>query len=105
METTNITVRVNRDTKREFDAFCENVGINATAAVNMFIKAVLRTRELPFIVTDVNEQEKKQIRTQAIQSIGNMREVSAQNGNSEMTLDEINAEIESARKEMRQNRA
>jgi len=101
MATVNITVRVDKETKRDFDTFCENVGINATAAVNMFIKAVLRTRELPFTVTDINEHEKRLFGMRAVESIKNMREISALNGSSEMTLDEINAEIEAARKEAR----
>ena len=101
MATVNITVRVDQETKRDFDVFCENVGINATAAVNMFIKAVLRTRELPFTVTDNNEQEKSLIGMRAVKSIRNMRNISSRNGNSEMTFDEINTEIEAARKEAR----
>lgn len=52
MGAVNVTVRVDEETKKEFDTFCENVGINITTAFNMFIKATLRTRELPFTVTD-----------------------------------------------------
>jgi len=61
MKAVNVTVRVDEETKREFDTFCDNVGINITTAFNMFIKATLRTRQLPFTVTDVepkNNQEK-----------------------------------------------
>ena len=102
MTTTNITVRVDKETKKDFDVFCENVGINATAAVNMFIKAVLRTRELPFTVTDINtEQEKRVYGVRAVEAINNMREISARNGNARMTLEEINTEIEAARMETR----
>ena len=101
MATSNITVRVDQETKRDFDAFCENVGINATAAVNMFIKAVLRTRELPFTVTDNEERGKKVYGARAVEAINKMRENSALNGNAEMTLEEINAEIEAARREAR----
>ncbi|MCL2151880.1 MAG: type II toxin-antitoxin system RelB/DinJ family antitoxin [Oscillospiraceae bacterium] len=100
LATTNITVRVDVETKSDFDTFCENVGINATAAVNMFIKAVLRTRELPFTVTDINYQEKNLVKARAVNSINNMRDLSIRNGNSELTLAEINAEIEAARKEV-----
>ena len=99
METTNITVRVYKATKKEFDAFCENVGINATAAVNMFIKAVLRTRQLPFTVTDLSMQDKRYYGVQAMEAIKSMREASLANGNSDMTLDEINEEINHARNE------
>ncbi|MCL2112126.1 MAG: type II toxin-antitoxin system RelB/DinJ family antitoxin [Clostridiales bacterium] len=101
METINITVRVDKETKRDFDTFCENVGINATAAVNMFIKAVLRTRELPFMVTDSGEQEKRAYGVRAVEAIKRMREASAFTGNSDLSLNEINAEIEAARQEAR----
>ena len=101
MATTNITVRVDKEVKREFDIFCENVGINSTAAVNMLIKAVLRNCELPFPVTDITSiKEKKYYGTRAMEAIRNMRAISSQNGNAEMSLKEINAEIEAARIEV-----
>ena len=51
MASANITIRVDEETKRQFDAFCENVGLNVTTAIHMFMKNVLRTRELPFVVS------------------------------------------------------
>ena len=103
MTTVNLTVRVDERTKREFDVFCDNVGINATAAVNMFIKTVVRTRALPFIVTDttVEEQENKALMAQMKKAIQSMRAQSVANGNSAMSLDEINEEIAAYRKEKR----
>ena len=53
MGAVNVTIRVDEDTKREFDAFCASVGMNITTAVHMYMKAVLRNRELPFRVTDL----------------------------------------------------
>jgi DNA-damage-inducible protein J len=105
--TVNLTVRVDEHTKKDFDGFCSNVGINATAAVNMFIKNVVRTRTLPFIVTDVafDGQDNKSTMANMKRSIKSMQEKSAINGNSEMTLDEINAEISAYRKEKRESNA
>lgn len=98
-----MTVRVDKGTKKEFDSFCENVGINPTAAVNMFIKAVIRTRALPFIVTDTSSAEQDRIvLAQMRDAIVSMQEQSARSGNAEMTLDEINAEIAAYRKEKRE---
>ena len=100
MATVNLTVRVDEQTKKEFDGFCNNVGINATAAVNMFIKNVVRTHALPFIVTDASVDEERQvIMTQMKKALQSMREQSVANGNSEMSLDEINEEIAAYRKE------
>ena len=101
MPTVNLTVRVDEVTKREFDVFCENVGLNATSAVNMFIKTVVRTRKLPFVVTDdtTEEQSGQLLMAEMKKAIRSMRELSVANGNSEMSLDEINAEIAESRKE------
>ena len=51
MEQTNLSVRVNKNDKTEFENFCNAVGMNVSVAVNMFIKAVLRERKLPFDVS------------------------------------------------------
>jgi DNA-damage-inducible protein J len=96
----NVTVRVDEDVKREFDLFCENVGISFTAALNMYIKTVLRTRQLPFIVTDIPTKQ-----TQARQSLKQvlrlMQEDSVRNGTDKMTMEEIDAEIAAYRQEKR----
>lgn len=39
------------DIKRQFDAFCLQVGMNTTTAFNLFARAVLRERRLPFDIT------------------------------------------------------
>lgn len=46
--TTTITTRVNKEDKEKFDAFCDSVGLTASSAINMFIKATLREGEIPF---------------------------------------------------------
>jgi len=93
----NVTVRIDEETKREFDVFCENVGINITTAFNMFIKATLRTRELPFTVTDADY--KKQAKRELGEAIRSIQEQSVLNGTSTMTLDEINSIIADVRQQ------
>ncbi len=43
-----ITTRVNAEDKTLFDAFCNSVGLTASSAINMFIKATIREGEIPF---------------------------------------------------------
>ena len=88
MEAVNVTIRMDKETKREFDIFCENVGINITTAFNMFVKATLRTRELPFAVTDIDAQ--RQARKTFGEAFRAAQEQSVINGTDKMTLDEIN---------------
>ena len=50
METLNLSVRVDANDKKNFEQFCDEVGMNVSTAINMFIKAVLREQKLPFEV-------------------------------------------------------
>ena len=51
MAQTTFSVRMDSEVKRQFDDFCSQVGMNTTVAFNMFARAVLRERRLPFDVT------------------------------------------------------
>ena len=51
MPQTTFSVRMDTEVKRQFDDFCANVGMNTTTAFNMFARAVLREKRLPFDVT------------------------------------------------------
>ena len=48
MALSTLTSRVDEADKQSFISFCESVGITSSAAVNMFVKAVLRERRIPF---------------------------------------------------------
>lgn len=97
MGSVNVTVRMDEETKEDFEIFCQNVGINITTAFNMFVKATLRTRELPFIVTDI--QTKDSILTKGKKAFHAAQKNSILNGTSNITIEEIDAEIEEYRRE------
>lgn len=52
MAQTTLNVRMDENVKKEFDAFCSKAGLNTSVAVNMFARAVLRERRIPFEITD-----------------------------------------------------
>lgn len=54
MAQTTLSVRMDEDLKKGLEAFCADVGMNTSVAVNMFAKAVLRERRLPFDVVSYN---------------------------------------------------
>ena len=64
------------------------------------MKLLVRTRTLPFTVTDVNPKDQV-ARMEMLRAVRAMQEESARNGNSEMTMDEIDAEIAAARQARR----
>ena len=50
METTNINFRTDVDLKREADTLFNQMGMNMTTALNMFLKTTVRAGKLPFDV-------------------------------------------------------
>ena len=51
MPQTTFRVRMDSEVKEQFDEFCSQVGMNTTVAFNMFARAVLREKRLPFEIT------------------------------------------------------
>lgn len=50
-----LSVRMDDKVKQQFDAFCAEVGMNASVAVNMFAKTVVREKRIPFEITTAND--------------------------------------------------
>jgi DNA-damage-inducible protein J len=49
--TTNLSIRMNVETKKEAEAMFDSLGMSLTTAINIFIKQSLRTRGIPFQIT------------------------------------------------------
>lgn len=50
-ETATLNVRMDTDTKDELLSFCNEIGISASALMNMFAKTVVRNQCVPFPLT------------------------------------------------------
>ena len=63
MAQTNVNIRMDEQTKKAFDAFCEEIGISVSSAFNIFAKTVVREHRIPFeLRADTpNEETKKAI--------------------------------------------
>lgn len=47
----NVNIRMDDATKKQFDAFCSEVGISVSAAFNLFAKRVVKEQRIPFDIT------------------------------------------------------
>ena len=79
---------------RIVESICDDFGFTSTAAITVFMKAVVRERRIPFEIT---ASSKEQINKDAWAAFLEMRAAAAEAGILEMSLDEINAEIQEAR--------
>ena len=50
MGQTNINIRMDENLKKDFDALCNELGLNMTTAFNIFARTVVRRNGLPFPV-------------------------------------------------------
>lgn len=91
MAQTSMTVRLDKQQKTLFDDLCNQFGMSANTAINIFVRAVIRSKSIPFQIT-IDEDS---VRNNAISAFKRMRAASA--SNPELSLDEINAEINEAR--------
>ena len=94
MSQATISVRVDQSLKNNFDNLCEDFGISTTTAINIFMRAVVRERRIPFEIRSETEAQKRQ---NVLDTFASMRAAVAEAGISDMTLDEINTEIKEVR--------
>ena len=46
-----LSIRMDENVKKQFDAICSEVGISTSAAINLFVKTVLRDGKIPFEIS------------------------------------------------------
>ena len=51
MAQSTFSVRMDEALKEEFDCLCRDFGMNASTAINIFARAVVRERRIPFEVS------------------------------------------------------
>ena len=47
-EMTNVNIRMDKQVKKQFEAFCDDMGLSMTTAFNIFAKKVIREYRIPF---------------------------------------------------------
>lgn len=58
MATTNISIRMDTELKKQAEAMLSDMGLNMTTAMNMFLRQVVRQGRIPFeIATDIPNAE------------------------------------------------
>ena len=92
MAQTAMTVRIDKEQKILFDQLCSDFGMSANTAINIFVNAVIRTGSIPFRIT---KRPDDKIRKKALEAIESIRADAM--SRPEMTLEEINAEIDAVR--------
>ena len=94
MAQVTFSVRMDERLKEQFDTLCADFGMNATTAFNVFAKAVVRERRIPFEITS---PVKSVSLSDGRKAFLELRQQAKESGVQDLTLDEINSEIRDSR--------
>lgn len=68
------SIRMDTQLKKEFDALVEDMGMNATTAFNIFARAVVREKKIPFEIGTQSTQEKSLTKKQLVELLNTMKD-------------------------------
>ena len=94
MAQATFSVRMDENLKRQCDGLCSDFGMTASTAINVFARAVVRERKIPF---EISSPKQEITRENAMKAFMSLRAQAKENGIQDMSLDEINEEIRLAR--------
>ena len=100
MAQVSMTVRLDSQLKKQFNELCNEIGMSANTAINVFVKAAVKSRGIPFEVKASQNSTAQDFR----KAFYDLRESARKNGLQEMTLEEINEEIRLAREERKRRK-
>ena len=87
MALATFSVRMDENLKKQFDMLCSEFGMNATTAVNVFARAVVRERKIPFEIQATSDDTLKGL---GMQEFLSLREQAKENSVQDLSIDEIN---------------
>ena len=94
-----IQVRVSEELKKEATDLFEELGIDLSTAIRMFLRTCIREGGIPFAM----KSKSQQIADDAWKALEELSEEAEKNGTNKMSLDEINEIIRLAREERKKN--
>ena len=87
MALATFSVRMDENLKKQFDIICSEFGMNATTAINVFARAVVRERKIPFEIQATSVDTLKGL---GMQEFLSLREQAKENSVQDLSIDEIN---------------
>ena len=99
-ETTNLSIRIDRDLKDEADQVFNSLGMNLTTAITVFVRQAVRQKKIPFEIALFPETDSKSVSMRdAMAASERIWQNSVKNGTDKLTPEDIDAEISAARAE------
>jgi len=103
-----LSIRMDEDLKRDFGQFCSDIGMSMSTAFVVFAKATLQERQIPFVIGErkayrrIRQNRLDPAALRAQKAFESIRADVQSRDLPELTMEEIDAEIATARRERRE---
>lgn len=94
MAQATFSVRMDENLKNQFDTLCNEFGMNMSTAINVFARAVVRQRRIPFEISAPAQEVTREGAMQAFMALRSQAQKDFPEG---MSIEEIDEEIRKAR--------
>lgn len=94
MAQATFSVRMDENLKNQFDTLCNEFGMNMSTAINVFARAVVRQRKIPFEISAPAQEVTREGAMQAFMALRSQAQKDFPEG---MSIEEIDEEIRKAR--------
>ena len=98
-ETTNLSIRLDRELKEQADRVFSAMGMSLTTAITVFVRQAVRQKKIPFEISLTDSGSRAVAMRDAMAASERIWQNSVQNCTDKMTPEEIDAEIAAARAE------
>lgn len=89
MTTTNVNIRMDTDLKKQFEAFCTDMGMTMTTAINVFAKKSVREYRIPF---EISGEVPNAVTKKAIEDVENGIGLSKAFSSVQELMEDLNAD-------------
>lgn len=97
--TTNLSIRIDRGLKDNADQIFNEMGMNLTTAITIFVKQAVRQKKIPFEITLDSGNDINISLLEAMSASERIWENAMKTGTATMSMEDIDAEIKAARAE------
>ena len=96
MAEVSFSIQMDENLKEQFEQVCSDLGMSVSMAITIFARMVVRERKIPF---EIAAPRTNVTREDGLNAFLALREEAHRNGLQDMTLDDVNTEIQQMRAE------
>ena len=96
MAEVSFSIQMDENLKEQFEQVCSDLGISVSMAITIFARTVVRERKIPF---EIAAPRTNVTREDGLNAFLALREEAHRNGLQDMTLEDVNTEIQQTRAE------